>query len=637
MKIIRIIIVNLIIVALGVGAVAVIDGTLRAKRKVTVAAQRGLAAEQLRESIQSYLGVRFGALIALKSYYESLSEVKTREFSTFAEGITKQVSGFLAIQYIDQNGFIREIYPLEENKESKSLNISEIRESAAPMKRSEKEGKLAVSVSMDIRRHGVGFMAFIPVNKGKARVGWVAGVFEVETIVSEAFIKALRQQYYMRLLDQNGRIISMGPGEFPEEFTSRKIQIGDTNWEMRFAFKEGAVKEGAYTGHFVWGMGLIFVAALVLFATVIQVQNVRLHRTNAALSVANKKVRDLEAQRQEAIVANMADGIIVADTDNRIVLINEAAKKIFNTGDAAQGKEFVPLFDRYALSVPIDAAVRNAEPVVAEMVSRESEALVFSVLMTRLKDSDGADAGCVVSVRNITEMRLVENMKSEFIMMTSHKLKTPLAVVKSTISLFRDGIMGALTDKQLSALNKSYAQIEHQEGLINKLLDYAAIEKKSLKMSLSKERFDVSAVVDEAVAGLASHIAEKGISVEKALVPGIGTIIADRARVKQLIHNLLDNAVKFNPKGTAVCVSDAIENGKLKIEVVDNGVGIPAHELAHIFDSFKQVDKFKTGQVKGIGLGLMIARHIAMAHDGDIQCYSEEGKGTRFIVTLATL
>lgn len=638
MKIIRILIVNLIIIAIGIGAVTVIDRALTAKRKIAVESQRDMAADQLKENIKSFLGVRFGALIALKSYYESLAEVTTKEFTIFAEGVTKQVPGFLAIEYIDRNGFITEIHPYDENKESLKLNIRNSPECASPLARSEKEQGIAVTVSMDIRQHGVGFMAFLPVNKGKARNGWVAGVFEVATIVDESFIKVLREKFYLRILDQNGRIISMGPGEFPGEFTSRKVEIGDTTWEMRFAYKEGAVTDAASGNRLVWIMGLLFVAALALFATVIQVQNVRLERTNVALAGANKKIRELESQKQEAIVANMVDGIIVADTDKKIVLINPAARKIFGLEEVQPlGMQIMPLFDQYSLSTPFYEIIASAEPQVFEMTSKESEGVVFSTLYTRLKDNDGGDAGCVIAIRNITAMRIVENMKSEFIMMTSHKLKSPLAVVKSTISLFKDGIMGEVPERQLAALNKSYAQIEYQESLINKLLDYAAIEKKSLKISLEKERFSVDQVVDEILSELAPQIGEKEIQVEKALVPGIGTINADRRRIKQLLMNLVENAVKFNPKGTAVAVSDALEGGKLKIEVVDNGVGIPAHELPHIFDTFKQVDKYKTGQVKGIGLGLMIARQIALAHDGDIIAHSDEGKGTTFIVKLAAL
>jgi len=638
MKIIRILIVNLIIVAIGIGAITVLDRALAAKRRIAVESQRDMAADQLKENIKSFLGVRFGALIALKSYYESLREVTVKEFTIFAEGVTRQIPGFLAIEYIDQNGFIAQVHPYEENKESMKLNIRNSPGCVSPLARSEKEQGIAVTVSMDIRQHGVGFMAFLPVNKGKARNGWVAGVFEVATIVDESFIKVLREKFYLRLFDQNGRIISMGPGEFPEEYTSRKVEIGDTTWEMRFAYKEGAVAAAAAGNRLVWVMGLLFVAALALFATVIQLQNIRLEKTNVALAGANKKIRELESQKQEAIVANMVDGIIVADTGNRIVLINTAARKIFGLEDVQPlGMQIMPLFEKYTLSTPFYEVIASAEPQVFEMTSRESEGIVFSTLYTRLKDNEGGDAGCVIAIRNITSMRMVENMKSEFIMMTSHKLKSPLAVVKSTISLFKDGIMGEIPERQLAALNKSYAQIEYQESLINKLLDYAAIEKKSLKISLEKERFPVDQVVDEILSELAPQIQEKGIQVEKALVPGIGMINADRRRIKQLLMNLVENAVKFNPKGTVVAISDALEGGKLKIEVVDNGVGIPAHELPHIFDTFKQVDKYKTGQVKGIGLGLMIARQIALAHDGDIIAHSDEGKGTTFIVKLSVL
>lgn len=638
MKIVRILIVNLIIIAIGVGAVTVIDRALTAKRRIAVESQRDMAADQLKENIKSFLGVRFGALIALKSYYESLPQVTTKEFTIFAEGVTKQIPGFLAIEYIDQKGFITEVHPYDENKQSLKLNIRNSPECVSPLARSEKEQGIAVTVSMDIRQHGVGFMAFLPVNKGKARNGWVAGVFEVATIVDESFIKVLREKFYLRIFDQNGRIISMGPGEFPKEFTSRKVEIGDTTWEMRFAYREGAVTDAAAGNRLIWIMGLLFVAALALFATVIQVQNIRLEKTNVALAGANKKIRELESQKQEAIVANMVDGIIVADTEKKIVLINPAARKIFGLEDVQPvGMQIMPLFEKYTLSVPFYEVIASLEPQVFEMTSKESEGVVFSTLYTRLKDSDGNDAGCVIAIRNITSIRIVENMKSEFIMMTSHKLKSPLAVVKSTISLFKDGIMGEIPDRQLAALNKAYAQIEYQESLINKLLDYAAIEKKSLKISLEKERFSVDQVLDEILSELAPQIREKEIRVEKALVPGIGTVNADRRRIKQLLMNLIENAVKFNPRGTTVAVSDALEGGKLKIEVVDNGVGIPAHELPHIFDTFKQVDKYKTGQVKGIGLGLMIARQIALAHDGDIIAHSDEGKGTAFIVTLSVL
>jgi len=242
----------------------------------------------------------------------------------------------------------------------------------------------------------------------------------------------------------------------------------------------------------------------------------------------------------------------------------------------------------------------------------------------------GDKGGVVVTFRDVTERRAVEQLKSEFVSTVSHELRTPLTSIRGALGLLSSGMLGPIAAKGHRMLEIAVTNTDRLVRLINDILDLERIE--SGRVELTRAPVDAQAVLVQATEGLQAIAEEAGVRI--VVKPGAGTLWGDSDRIIQTLTNLLGNAIKFSPRQTTVIVSGRAEEGDFVFCVADEGRGVPAEKLQTIFERFSQVDTSDSRNKGGSGLGLAICQSIVTAHGGRIWAEKNDPAGSRFQFTI---
>ena len=228
-------------------------------------------------------------------------------------------------------------------------------------------------------------------------------------------------------------------------------------------------------------------------------------------------------------------------------------------------------------------------------------------------------------------LKELDKLKSDFVSMVSHELKTPLAAMRTSAQVLE--LPDVNTETKAEMLDIILRNIERQTNLVNDLLDLSRLE--SGRMDLKFEELSLDSIIADSIESVRQAAKEKGLTLDIELPKDLDSVKADREKLATVIVNLLDNAIKFTPSGKGKITIKARElNGQVEVRVSDTGIGIPLEDLDKIFDRFYQVDSTLTREAGGTGLGLAICKGIIEAHNGHIWAESELGKGSTFIFTL---
>jgi signal transduction histidine kinase len=230
-------------------------------------------------------------------------------------------------------------------------------------------------------------------------------------------------------------------------------------------------------------------------------------------------------------------------------------------------------------------------------------------------------------------LKELDRMKSDFVSHVSHELRTPLTAIKGAVDLMLDEVVGPLTEKQIHYLARVKANTQHLAGLINDLLDLAKIE--SGRVEVRSSRVSLTGLVRDVVEGLRPVAAEKVITLEASIGEPSILVWTDQEKIRQVLMNLIGNAIKFTPVQGRVTVSASRNSGEnVQVSVSDTGPGVPPAEREKIFGKFYQVAETNGENSKGTGLGLAIAKALVELHGGKIWVESEPGRGSTFSFTL---
>ena len=339
-----------------------------------------------------------------------------------------------------------------------------------------------------------------------------------------------------------------------------------------------------------------------------------------------------DRNQSQAILCTMAEGIVVRDSENRIILVNPAAEELLNLklGDVL-GKDA----DNYlgVKKKDIEEAERKeASGEVVAPMTRKIGDRVLSINVRLIKTADGQRLGAVCAIRDITELARVDQMKTEFVSTVSHELRTPLTSIKGYVDLVVDGEAGEINETQRGFLGIVQSNTDRLVGLINDLLDISRIESGRLQLNITALALDP--VIAEVAVSLRNQIEEKKLSLELALPQEPLQVRGDRARIIQVLTNLLSNAYKFTPEGGKISVSAKVTDSQVRVDVADTGTGISAQDQKKLFTKFFRVDSSTTREIGGTGLGLAIAKSIVEMHGGKLWVESKIGKGSTFSFTL---
>ena len=359
-------------------------------------------------------------------------------------------------------------------------------------------------------------------------------------------------------------------------------------------------------------------------------------RTHALAESLNRE--HIEAGRNQAILSSIADGVVVFNADNVVMLVNPALSDLTETSmQDLSGKRLDEFVQTKELSPAgrgmIMGLVEHPDKIEAG-VRVEWGKKTLSVSIARVQDiTTNENIGTVAVFRDITREAELEKMKETFVAIVSHELRTPLNAILGHVEMLIEPIFGSLNEQQSGIVDRVMVNARRLLVMVNDLLDEAQM--KAGKLSIIKQPFKTSTLLENLHNTLDKISTDKGLSITTEIDPNMPeTIEGDHQRLQQILINLVSNSIKFTEKGGIYIRILRLDKGHWTIEVTDTGSGIPEKEIPHIFETFRQVENTPTRRYGGFGLGLTIVKQLVELMEGEITVKSELEKGSTFTVTL---
>ncbi len=345
-----------------------------------------------------------------------------------------------------------------------------------------------------------------------------------------------------------------------------------------------------------------------------------------------------EKSKIRTILNCMPDGVIVVDEDKRIALYNPVAGKLLNiSGDEVIG-EYINICTGCEEFSRLVMDVLENYPGGQNCIAKEIESEGFVPLLVHIAPvqmEDGRIIGAVIVLQDISDQKLIEKVKSDFITKITHEIKAPAATISQLLMTLLSGSTGELKDSQTSFLNRALVWSDEIIELVSDLLNLSKSEAGLVIKKLAPMK--INDVLDQAVDVIKPQADKKKIRININLNGSLPMVNGDCDGIRDVFTNLLGNAVKYSDDETEISVSGELDQEYLKIAVCDQGFGIKKEDIPFLFDKFFRVRNNKTRYITGTGLGLPIVKQIVDAHLGVIQVTSEENKGSIFTIYLPAI
>ena len=347
------------------------------------------------------------------------------------------------------------------------------------------------------------------------------------------------------------------------------------------------------------------------------------------------KIEDLvhEQARISAMLDGMVEGVVAVDAHDQIVAMNEPVRALFALGAArGEGKPLLEVIRNADLHTLLGQARHAGAHALARREFSVSGAPPRAVQANAVPvDLGGGDVGVVMVLHDVTELRRLETVRTEFVANVSHELRTPLTAIHG----YLETLIGGGLDEPENArrfLEIVFRHTERLGRLLDDLTDLSDIELGRVRLQLGPVA--VGDVVESVVAIIEPRAETRGVRLTSVVPPDLPDVTADHDRLEQILINLVDNAVKYTERGGRVTVSGRRVEGVVEIAVADTGVGIPPADLPRITERFYRVDRARSRELGGTGLGLAIVKHLVSAHGGELTIESEPARGTTVRVSL---
>ncbi len=352
----------------------------------------------------------------------------------------------------------------------------------------------------------------------------------------------------------------------------------------------------------------------------------------AALNAMADRLQQIIAEvsvdraRLSTVLDTMADGVIVVDRDRRITLINRAAEQLLRTGPIPVSRSLPEVIRDHELQQVVSDAADSQRPCQAEVQLLYGGGYVRALATPVTETGLG---GVLLTLHDMTELRQLETTRKEFVTNVSHELRNPLAAAKLMVETLE---AGALEDPPAARdfLRRLNGEIDRMAGLVEELLELARLESGQTALHLTP--LDIAKLLAEVRDYFLPRAEHAGIQLNLELEEDLPWIVGEEQKLRQVMDNLLDNALKFTPVGRQILLSAASRPRYVDVSVIDTGPGIPPEHVPHVFERFYKVERSRHNE--GSGLGLAIAKHIVLAHRGQVDVRSMEGEGTEFTVRI---
>ncbi len=363
----------------------------------------------------------------------------------------------------------------------------------------------------------------------------------------------------------------------------------------------------------------------------------------AAIAVHNARLYQqlvYEKQRLDAIIQNSADGVMILDSQRRIQVFNRALEEMTGwTAEEALGQpcsRVLALKDRQGKDI-CEAACPLSQPepeehlyVEGDIERTDGSVVTVGITYSLLRDKEGRLVNIIANVRDITRFREAEEMKSTFVSVISHELKSPVSIIKGYADTLRreDAHWDEETVRQGLAVIAE--ESDRLNRLIDNLLDASRLQANAFKLEFSYVQLDKLA--EKVVEDFRTQSSEHMFTLD--FPPDFPTVRGDAERLRQVLSNLLSNAIKYSPRGGLIRTGGWTDDDWVYVYVADEGIGIPKPEQERIFERFYRAESPLTRRTEGVGLGLYLCKEVVEAHGGKIWVQSEPGKGAKFIFKL---
>ena len=357
------------------------------------------------------------------------------------------------------------------------------------------------------------------------------------------------------------------------------------------------------------------------------------HSLNLMVAALKRRIGENESEKSKlaAILGSMEEGVLAVNRDRRIVLANASAEEIFEISPgAATGKSLISLVKKPRIDEMMAEAVLKGTRVADEIELLRDETKHLRVSAVGMGETE--DICGILVLSDITHIRRLEKMRRDFVANVSHELRTPLTSIRGFVETLLGGAMEdpASREKFLRIMEDDTRRLGR---LIDDLLELSRLEARQAPLNLVS--LDIADEAKSALESFEPRLVERGLRVQNHLAEKrLPFVRADRDRIRQVLINLIDNAIKFNREQGSVILGGEVRDGFLRITVEDTGIGIPAEAVGRAFERFFRVDKARSREAGGTGLGLAIVKHIVESHGGEVFCSSVPDKGTKFSFTL---
>ncbi|WP_338827244.1 two-component system histidine kinase PnpS [Neomoorella thermoacetica] len=358
------------------------------------------------------------------------------------------------------------------------------------------------------------------------------------------------------------------------------------------------------------------------------------HHLNIMVETLRNNFREIadERNKMKAILASITDGLVAVDQVGRVIMLNPAAEKMFGKkGAEVEHKYLLKVVRNHEIDAMVKEILASGLPLENEVRLFPTTSQLFRIYGTPITSEQGRIIGAVLTIRDITDIRRLEQMRTEFVANVSHELRTPLTSIRGFVETLLEG---ALEDPEVSRRFLGIINHEAQrlQQLIEDLLSLSRLESQPKRQDAG--RADLAATLDRVLTTVNQLAREKGVALEKEIPAEIPELAISESYLNQVLLNLIDNGIKYTPAGGRVTIRAARLGELVQVEVADTGIGIPPESLPRVFERFYRVDKARSREMGGTGLGLAIVKHIVESHGGSISVTSRPGQGSHFFFTL---
>lgn len=629
-------------------ALIVGTGVVSERRAQALKGNMAVTAEQVAGRLEQYLADRLGMVSLLARRWSAFGTPSEAELQVASAPLHRILTGLQAVNWIDENGVIRIVTPFAPNRRALGVDLSRSEIAGPALHSAAETGAPRATPPLQLLQGGRGVATYFPVVHRGELIGYMNGVLRLHPLMREALSPSLRDGFRLAITDEGALVW----GE-PKLNQTAKLTVGvpirvlNRTWMLTLAptHAHAADIQREQDRNIL----LIALSAALGLLVAVLLRHAMLRR--AELIESETRFRNLAANLPGMVLQRrlLPDGRIVypyiaGAAEHMTGLSPDSLRK-----SPERLEQAMPPEDRARLHDALRESARRLEPIAFEYhIDRPRAGRVWVRSLGRPRRlADNSTLWDTVEI-DITELKdkatalrqardsaeIANHAKSAFLATMSHELRTPLNAIIGFAEVMRDEMLGPIGNDRY----KGYVRDIHDSGshllaIISDILDMAKIE--AGKQELAEEDVSVSSVVEGAARLVRDRAVQGGLTLKVALDDDLPLLHVDARLFKQILVNLLGNAVKFTPPGGTVTVTASIgEDGGVRLSVRDTGIGIAPENIERLMQPFEQADHDLDRSYEGTGLGLPIAKALTELHDGHIELESKLGEGTTVSVVF---